>query len=149
MQSSQWHPWGHPLANPTENEYSVSFFFFFNSWTLAKIKNVAATVLFDLFNTISGYKNLEYFNSSSKSKILLLMWGSLISHRCGQLVYLMHTFKCKNGTNSENNFWRNLMNQQECFKLTVSIQALLLNEKCGVVNKNISLDGRMNSSWYT
>lgn len=104
-------------------------------------KNVTvAPVLFDLFDTISTYKNLDYFNSSSKS--------SLISHRCGQLVYLVYTFKHRNGTNSENNLWRNLMNQQKYFTFTISIQVLVLNETSRVVNENIGFDGRMNSSWH-
>lgn len=72
------------------------------------------------------------------------MWGSLLSQRCGWLVYLMHTLKYRSGTNSENNLWRNLMNQQKCFKLTIGFRVLivlLLNENSRVVNKNISLDG--------
>lgn len=72
------------------------------------------------------------------------MWGSPLSHRCGWLVYLMHTFKDRRGTNSENNLWRNLINQQKYLKLTIGNQVLtvlLLNKNSRVVNKTISLDG--------
>lgn len=60
-------------------------------------------------------------------------------------VYLVQTFKYRNGTNSENNLWRNLMNQQKYFRFTISIQVLVLNETSRVVNENIGSDGRMNS----
>lgn len=111
----------------------------------------AANDLFDLFNTISRYrcKNDIILTALPISKLLLPMWESLISHRCGWLLYLRHIFKYRSGKNSEN-WWRNLMNEQKCFKLTIVIcvlTVLLLKKTSRVINENIRLDNGMNSSW--
>lgn len=59
------------LKENKKQSVSTGFFLLLDS---SQNKNLAAaTILLDLFNTISGYKNLEYFNSSTKSKFLLLV----------------------------------------------------------------------------